>query len=185
MAKLLSSRLLKATTAAAAVIAMISTTATAQFLESVPGPYLSGSPTAPYGTQNFQYNCTNTTPTKGACAPIVYILNANPNGQASPSNSQPMVLPTTQVTGGLNISLTVTSISGGKMTTSASVTLPTGASITSSASGFPANVLVTAGATGTSFSVTASGSFRGPPPQLPLAPRGSTQAAFLLAHCSR
>jgi hypothetical protein len=82
---------------AAIVAAMSPTIATAQFLENVPGPYLSGTPPRGFGTQYFQYNCTNATPTSGNCAAVVYVMNANPNGQALANASAPVVLPVTQV----------------------------------------------------------------------------------------
>jgi hypothetical protein len=83
--------------AAALLSVAISTVAIAQNLVNVPGPYLSGHPNSPYGLQNFQYNCTNATPTSGTCAPVVYILNANPNGQTTPNFSAPVAVATGQL----------------------------------------------------------------------------------------
>ena len=76
---------------------VLPTMAHAQFLENVQGPFLSGSPPTGFSGQNFQYNCTNATPTVGTCAPVVIVGNQNSNGQASSANSQPVVLPSTQV----------------------------------------------------------------------------------------
>lgn len=73
----------------------------AQFLENVQGPFLSGSPPTGFSGQNFQYNCTNATPTVGTCTPVVIIGNANPNGQASLNNGQPVSMAAVQVTADL------------------------------------------------------------------------------------
>ena len=80
-----------------ALLLFFPTVALAQNLENVPGPYLSGAAPTGFSSQNFQYNCSTTTPSAGTCSPVVQVGNANVNGQATMNNSQPVVLPIVQV----------------------------------------------------------------------------------------
>ena len=58
-----------------AVFLVLPVVANAQNLVNVPGPYLSGTPPTGFGTQQFQFNCTNATPTAGTCSPVVQVGN--------------------------------------------------------------------------------------------------------------
>jgi hypothetical protein len=84
---------------------ILPTMASAQNAEQVPGPYLLATPTAPYGLQNYRYNCSTTTPISGLCNPYVTILGAdgvtamsvNPLGQMPANLAVGVALPSTQV----------------------------------------------------------------------------------------
>lgn len=75
----------------------------AQNVETIPGPYLSGSAPTGFSLQNYRFSCDNVVPTSGRCWPLSQLYDGtnlgvvNPNGQASANNSAPVVLPSTQV----------------------------------------------------------------------------------------
>jgi hypothetical protein len=82
---------------ALALVVAIPALATAQTLTNLSGVTIT-TPSTGQAAQPFTYSCSVAGCASGTIAPLVQVLNTNPNGQALPSASAPVVLPQAQVT---------------------------------------------------------------------------------------